>query len=210
MIAEEEITEAEAKAEEAEKVLDRAEAHHAEVGSPTASSELLCAKADAHAARDRVRRLRAAWAKYQAAKARRTAAEGVVEQQRKAIVERLERSRDEAADAVAVLDRAVAEALRRVGSYTALVRQTSDELKTAGLRAGEGSGDGGASDGSLRLGGETWRPADAVEVVAYLVASGVAAEHPSHPFAMQRYTGSLAAKRGRDELLAALAKAGAR
>jgi hypothetical protein len=49
-----------------------------------------------------------------------------------------------------------------------------------------------------------WRAADPLGVLEYLLAVRVAAENPSHPLAMRRYsTESLAGKAAREDLLRA-------
>ncbi|WNZ11485.1 hypothetical protein [Streptomyces sp. 11x1] len=204
-MTEQEIVEAERAVEVAESRLDTAEAHHATAGSPTAVTELRAARADANDARDRLRRLKSAWAKEQADEARRAAAEAVYPQRkREALVQQLADARDEAAYAVAALDKAAAVALAAVAGYGAVVRQVSGELLGAGLRAGDGGVDGGTAAGTVHLGGETWRAADPGSLVAAVMQAAVAAHDRRHVFAQARWgqMGGLVEAQARAELLA--------
>jgi hypothetical protein len=204
MIEQQEIDAADHAVEKAETALDEAEARHATTGSPTAVAELLVARGVAHTARDKARRLRAQRAAEHAARDRREAAEQATSRDRAALVEKLAAARDQAARKVAALDQAATEALRAVAEYGDLVRQTSAELQGKGLRAGDGGDDGGARDGSVHLGGETWRPADGPGLVAYVLSATVAAHDRHHPLAQQRWrqVGGVAAQAGAQALLA--------
>ncbi|MEU5339359.1 hypothetical protein AB0H18_00635 [Streptomyces sp. NPDC020766] len=204
-MTEQEIVEAEAAVEGAESKLDTAEAHHATTGSPTAVTELRAARADANDARDRLRRLKGAWAKEQADEARRAAAEAKYPQRKRdTLTQQLADSRDEAAHAVAALDKAAAVALAAVAGYGALVREVSGELLGAGLRAGEGGPDGGGPDGAVHLGGERWQGPEPGSVVGAVMQTVVAAYDQRHPLAQLRWgqLGGLAETRARAELLA--------
>jgi hypothetical protein len=204
MITQEQIDEAAAAVEAAELVLDRAEAHHATAGSETAVAELRAAKADSHAARDKVRQLRTRHAAEQAASRARATAEGEFPaRERKAVTRRLTAAKDVAADAVARAEQVAAEMLAAVAAYDAAVRETAAELKCRGLSA-DGGLDGGAASGVVHLDGETWRPADPSSLLAAIASSAVAARDPHHPFGQQRWRhlGGAAAVAGRDALRA--------
>ncbi|MEU8752027.1 hypothetical protein AB0C88_16190 [Streptomyces chartreusis] len=205
MVTPQDLDEAEAVVEAAEVKLDQAETHHATTGSPTAVAELQVARAEAHAARDRLRALRSRWGAERAAETRRAEAEaGFPAERREALTRQLVDARDLAADAVAALDGAAREALAAVGAYTALVRQASGELTAAGLRAGEGGPDGGGTGGVVHVGGEVWRPADGGALLGSVMQAAVAAADARHPLAQLRWAqlGGLADKAARDELLA--------
>ncbi|QQM41985.1 hypothetical protein [Streptomyces liliifuscus] len=210
-MTEQEIAEAEAAAEEAEAKLDRAEQYQDTSGSKQAVNEFRAAHVDAHAARDYLRRLRSVWAREQAGQARREAAEAALAKKRGKTVARLTEGRDRAAEAVAVLDRAAAEALAAVAAYTTLVQSTAGELRAAGLRHDDGGVEGGATDGSVYLtdGGvtEVWRPASGPDMLGALVSAAVAAHDQRHPLAKRwRHSGGLAQQAGAEALLKAVAR----
>jgi hypothetical protein len=205
VLTQQEIDAAELEVERTENALDAAEAHHERAGSEKSLQEVKAARFAAHGARDRLRSLRARWAAERAAEARRAQAEAnFPKKRREALAQQLGDARDEAAHAVAMLDKAAAEALRLVAEYGATVREASAELMAAGLRAGDGGEDGGTAGGTVHLAGEAWRAADPLGVLEYLLAVRVAVENPSHPLAMRRYsTESLAGKAAREDLLKA-------
>ncbi|HET9326434.1 MAG TPA: hypothetical protein VFQ05_06675 [Candidatus Eisenbacteria bacterium] len=205
MVTQVEIDAAEAAVEQAETALDVAEAHHSGAGSERSVQELRLAQSVANGARDRVRQLRAAWARERAAEARRAEAEeNFPEKRRGALTRQLGDARDEAAHALASLERAAVEAMAAVAAYGAAVREASGELMAAGLRAGEGGPDGGGVDGSVHLGGEQWRGAEPGSVVAAVMQSVVAAYDGRHPLAQLRWAqlGGLVETQARAELLA--------
>lgn len=209
MVTQQEIDEQVAAVEVAETALDRAEAHHDRAGSEQAVSELRVARAEAHAARDKLRHLRSRFAAEQASSRAREAAEaGFPKKQREVLAQRLADARDEAAHAIAALDRAAAVAVEAVAAYGAAVREVSGELLGAGLRAGEGGKDGGTAAGAVHLGGEQWRPADAGSLVAAVMRSAVAAHDRQHVFAQVRFgqMGGLVEAQARAELLARAAE----
>lgn len=201
MVTQEQIDEQVAAVEVAESALDRAEAHHDRAGSEVAVSELRVARAEAHAARDKLRHLRSRFAAEQASSRAREAAEKAFPgKRREALTQRLVDARDEAAHAVAALDKAAVEALAAVAGYGAAVREVSGELLGAGLRAGEGGEDGGTAAGVVHLDGEQWRPADAGSLLAAVVRSAVAAQNPRHPVAQWRQVSGLADQAAQDAL----------
>lgn len=209
MTTQAEIEQAEAAVEVAERALDVAEQYHHESGGERAVAELKAARFDAYGARDRVRRLKSMWAAEQAGAARRAQAEkGFPAKRREALTRQLADARDEAAHAVALLEKAAAEALAAVAAYGAVVREVSAELCGAGLRAGDGGVDGGGADGVVHLGGEQWRPADPGSVVAAVMQSAVAAHDRQHVFAQVRWSqmGGMGEARARAELLARAAE----
>lgn len=200
-VRQEDLDEAERAVEEAEAALDAAEGHHAVVGSEAAAADVRYARGRAYNARDNVRRLRTVWAVEQQARVRRTAAEAAFSKKRGAVVERLAAGRDEAARAVAVLDRAAAEALRTVAAYSELVQSTAQDLLAAGLRHDDGGVEGGATDGSVHVGGEVWRPVSGPDLLGSLVSAAVAARDGRHPLGVKwRYSGGLVAQAGAEAL----------
>lgn len=205
MVTEQEIAEAEAAVEAAEKKLDTAEEYHHQAGGEKAVAELRAARFDAYGARDQLRRLKSQWAAQHEAEARRAQAEaGFPARRREALTRDLADARDEAAHAIAALDGAAREALAGVAAYAALVQQTAAELVAAGLRAGDGGADGGTTAGTVVLGGETFRPADPGSLLGAVMQAVVAAYDQRHPLAALRWgqMGGLAEKTARDELLA--------
>lgn len=204
MVTQQDIEAAEAAVAVAEAKLDQAEAHHATAGSETAVSELQVARAAAHGARDRVRRLKSQWAAQHEAEARRTAAEaGFPERERKAVTKRLEAARDEAVSALVEAERAAARLLAATAAYGALVRETAADLKGRDLSADDGQALGGTTGGAVHLGGETWRPADPGSLLGAIMQGAVAAHAPQHPLGQLRWgqMGGLADKAARDALL---------
>lgn len=209
MVSEQEIAEAEAAVEVAEQALDVAEQYHHQAGGEKAVMELRAARADANGARDRLRHLRSTWARERAAEARRAEAEdGFPQKRRESLTQELADARDEAAHAVAALEKAAAVALEAVSQYGTTVREVSAELVAAGLRAGDGGEDGGSAVGVVHLAGETWRPADAGAMVAAVMQSAVAARDRRHVFAQLRWgqMGGMAEAQARAELLARAAE----
>lgn len=209
MITEQDIEKAVAEVEQAEVKLDVAEQYHAQAGGEKAVMELRAARADAYGARDRLRSLRSRWAAERAAEARRAEAEkNFPQKRREALTRRLADARDEAAHAVAALDKAAAAALAAVAAYGQAVREVSGELVGGGLRAGDGGEDGGSVDGSVRLGDEQWRGAEPASVVAAVMQSVVASYDGRHPLAQLRWgqLGGLVETQARAELLARAAK----
>ncbi|MFG3266867.1 hypothetical protein [Streptomyces bobili] len=203
MITEVEIDEQVAAVEAAERKLDQAEAHHAGAGSEQAVSELRVARVEAHAARDKLRHLRSRYAAEQAAGRTRQAAEaGFPERERKALGKRLEKARDEAVGALREAERAAARLLAATAAYEELVRETAADLKGRGLSADDGQELGGTTGGTVHLGGEVWRPADAASLLAAVARSAVVARDPRHPVAQWRQRAGLADQVAQDALLA--------
>lgn len=204
MVTKQELDEAEKAVEVAEQKLDLAEAHHANAGSETAVTELRIARAASHADRDRLRQLRSRYASEQAkGRAREAAEQGFPAKARKTLTGRLAAAKDEAADAVAVAERAVAVLLEKVAAYDSEVRAAAADLKGRGLSADDGL-DGGTAAGVVRLDGEAWHPTDPGSLLAAVASSAVAARDPRHPFGQQRWRhlGGAVAAAGRDSLRA--------
>ncbi|MFF5009642.1 hypothetical protein ACFY3G_43295 [Streptomyces phaeochromogenes] len=208
MVTQQDLEAAEAAVIEAEDELSRAERHHAVVGSEQAGAHAYYAKHQADGAREAARKLRARWEVEGATRDARAAAEETAAGGVPGMKQKLADARDEAAHAVAALDRVVTEALAAVHEYTGLVRQTSGELLALGLRAGEGNGDGGRADGCVHLDGETWWPADAASMVAAVASLAVAGTDPRHPLAQQRWrhVGGQGAAAGQAALLKVAAR----
>jgi hypothetical protein len=207
VVSQQEIEEAEAAVERTEAKLDTAEAYHHQAGGEKAVMELRAARFDAYGARDRVRQLRSRWAAEQAGAARRAQAEkGFPTKRREALTQQLADARDEAAHAVAALEKAAAVALAAVGAYSTVVREASGELVGAGLRAGDGGEDGGTAAGVAHLDGEVWRPADAGSLLGAVVRSAVAAQDPRHPVARWVQVSGMADRAAQDALLARAAE----
>ncbi|WJV47652.1 hypothetical protein [Streptomyces flavofungini] len=205
MVTEQEIAEQVAAVEAAEVLLDQAEDFHQRAASERSVQELAVAKAEAHAVRDKLRSMRARFARERASERARAQAEAAFPpKRRQALTQQLGDSRDEAAHAITSLERAAAEALRLVAEYAAAVREVSAELVGVGLRAGDGGEDGGSAAGAVRLGGETWRAADAGAMVAAVMQAAVAAHDRQHVFAQLRWAqlGGVAEAQARAELLA--------
>ncbi|MEU1556780.1 hypothetical protein ABZ517_29335 [Streptomyces scabiei] len=202
-IRQEDLDEAEVAVEAAEVKLDAAEQHHHVSGGVHASNELKVAQAEANGARDRLRRLKAMWAHERAEEARRADAEAAFPpKRREALTRQLADARDEAAHAVAAVEKSAAVALAAVTEYGVLVREASAELVAAGLRSGEDGQFGGATAGVVHLGGEVWRPADAASVLAAVVRSAVAEQDARHPVARWQQVSGLADRSAQAELLA--------
>lgn len=205
MVTEEQITEAEAEVEKAERVLDVAEQYHDHAGSEQGVRELKVARADAYGARDRVRRLKSTWAAEQSSQARRTAAETAFAPKADAMAAKLAAARDGAADAVAEAQAAVGRMLDVVGAYDDTVRAAAAELKGRGLSAGNGESVGGTNAGGVRLAGEVWAPVGAADLLAAVMAGAVGVRDRQHPLAGLRWqhAGGLPTKTARDALLKA-------
>ncbi|MCX4699531.1 hypothetical protein [Streptomyces sp. NBC_01373] len=206
MITQQEIDEQVTAVEIAERKLDQAEEHHAGAGSETAVNELRVARAEAYAARDKLRHLRTRYGAEQAASVAREAAERAFpEKARKTLAKQLAEGRDEAARAVVEAQQAVARMLAAVAGYDERVRSAAGELRACGLVAGDGEELGGTAGGVAFVGGEVWRPASAADMLAAVVSAAVAERDPRHPLAAVRWrhSGGLAAEAGRDALLRA-------
>ncbi|MEV7004342.1 hypothetical protein AB0N62_43005 [Streptomyces sp. NPDC093982] len=137
---------------------------------------------------------------------------GFPDKDRKALTRQLAAARDAAADAVAAVERAAAEALEKVAAYGEEVRAAAAGLKGRGLSADDGQLLGGTAGGVVHLGGEVWRPADGGALLGALLGAvlqgTVAARDPRHPLAALRWgqLGGLAEKAARDELLSKAAE----
>lgn len=206
MVTEQQIDEQVTAVEAAEVKLDQAEAHHADAGSERAVQELRVARAQAHAARDKLRQLRTRFAAEQAASRAREAAEKAFgEKERKAVAKRLADARDEAVAALVEAERTAGRLLAAAASYEAVVRSTAAELKARGLSADNGEF-GGTAGGVVHLDGEVWRPADAGSLLAAVARSAVAAQDPRHPVAQWRQVAGLADQAAQDVLRARAAE----
>jgi hypothetical protein len=209
VVTQQEIDEAEAAVETAEAKLDTAEQYHHQAGGEKAVAELKAARFDAYGARDRVRLLKSRWAAEQAAGRARTAAEEAFgERERKAMARRLEEARDEALAAVVEAQRAAGRVLESVGAYEAAVRQSAAELKARGLSADGGHAWGGTAGGVARVGGETFRPADAGALLGEVMRAAVAERDQRHPLGQMKWgqLGGLAESQARAELLSRAAE----
>ncbi|MEV4864273.1 hypothetical protein [Streptomyces ossamyceticus] len=202
MVTQQEIDEQVVAVEAAEVALDQAEAHHAGAGSERAVQELRVARAQAHAARDRLRHLRTRFAAEQAAsRARAAAEEAFPAKERKAVAKRLAEAHDEAVAALVEAERAAARLLAATAAYEGVVRSTAAELKARGLSADDGQDMGGTAGGVVHLDGEKWAPADPGSLLVAVTRSAVTAQNPRHPAAQWRPVTGLADQAAQDALL---------